>query len=67
MFGKGKSKEPAPNLTDCIAGVDSRAESIEKKIARLDSELVKYKDQMKKVSCTCRFCTHVYNVTVVVK
>lgn len=50
LFGKGKDKAPAPNLTDCIAGVDGRAESIEKKIARLDSELVKYKDQMKKVS-----------------
>lgn len=29
--------------------VDSRAESIDKKIARLDAELVKYKDQMKKM------------------
>jgi len=49
LFGKGKPKEPAPNLTDCIAGVDSRAESVEKKIQRLDAELVKYKDQMKKM------------------
>jgi len=49
MFGRGKSKEPPPNLTDCIAGVDSRAESIEKKISRLDAELIKYKDQMKKM------------------
>ena len=29
--------------------VDSRAESIDKKIAKLDAELVKYKDQMKKM------------------
>lgn len=29
--------------------VDSRAESVDKKIARLDTELVKYKDQMKKM------------------
>lgn len=29
--------------------VDSRAESVDKKIARLDVELVKYKDQMKKM------------------
>lgn len=49
LFGRGKGKEPPPNLTDCIANVDSRAESIEKKIARLDAELIKYKDQMKKV------------------
>ena len=49
LFGRGKSKEPPPNLTDCIGNVDSRADSVEKKIARLDAELVKYKDQMKKV------------------
>lgn len=29
--------------------VDGRAESIDKKISRLDAELVKYKDQMKKM------------------
>lgn len=29
--------------------VDSRGESIEKKIAKLDMELKKYKDQMKKM------------------
>ncbi|XP_066950013.1 charged multivesicular body protein 5 [Macrobrachium rosenbergii] len=49
LFGRGKGKEPPPNLTDCIGNVDSRAESVEKKIARLDAELVKYKDQMKKM------------------
>ena len=43
LFGKGKPKEPAPNLSDCVAGVDSRAESVDKKIARLDAELRKYK------------------------
>lgn len=49
LFGRGKGKDPPPNLTDCISNVDSRADSIEKKIARLDAELIKYKDQMKKV------------------
>lgn len=29
--------------------MDSRAESVDKKIARLDVELAKYKDQMKKM------------------
>jgi len=29
--------------------VDSRGESIEKKISKLDAELMKYKDQMKKM------------------
>jgi len=49
IFGRGKPKEPPPNINDCIAGVDSRAESVDKKIARLDVELKKYKDQMKKM------------------
>uniref|UniRef100_A0A8C7KIU7 Charged multivesicular body protein 5 n=1 Tax=Oncorhynchus kisutch TaxID=8019 RepID=A0A8C7KIU7_ONCKI len=49
IFGRGKPKGPPPNLTDCIGNVDSRAESVDKKIARLDVELVKYKDQMKKM------------------
>ncbi|XP_012676747.1 charged multivesicular body protein 5 [Clupea harengus] len=49
IFGRGKPKGPPPNLSDCIGGVDSRAESIDKKISRLDVELVKYKDQMKKM------------------
>lgn len=53
LFGRGKGKEPPPNLTDCIGNVDSRADSIEKKIARLDAELIKYKDQMKKVRKLC--------------
>nr|AAD27743.1 CGI-34 protein [Homo sapiens] len=49
LFGKAKPKAPRPSLTDCIGTVDSRAESIDKKISRLDAELVKYKDQIKKM------------------
>uniref|UniRef100_A0A2K6U023 Charged multivesicular body protein 5 n=1 Tax=Saimiri boliviensis boliviensis TaxID=39432 RepID=A0A2K6U023_SAIBB len=49
FFGKAKPKAPPPSLTDCIGTVDSRAESIDKKISRLDAELVKYKDQIKKM------------------
>ncbi|XP_074477461.1 charged multivesicular body protein 5 [Sebastes fasciatus] len=49
IFGSGKPKAPPPNLTDCIGTVDSRTESTEKKIAKLDVELAKYKDQMKKM------------------
>lgn len=49
LFGKAKPKAPPPSLTDCIGTVDSRAESIDKKISRLDAELVKYKDQIKKM------------------
>ncbi|MEQ2223578.1 Charged multivesicular body protein 5 [Ilyodon furcidens] len=49
IFGRGKPKAPPPNLSDCISTVDARAESIEKKIGRLDAELLKYKDQLKKM------------------
>ena len=42
LFGRGTPKAPAPNLSDCVANVDSRAESVDKKIARLDAELRKY-------------------------
>ena len=38
------------SFSDCVANVDSRAESIEKKIGRLDAELRKYK-----VSCFFHF------------
>jgi len=48
LFGSSKPKAPPPNMTDCISGIDSRGESIDKKIGRLDQELAKYRDQMKK-------------------
>lgn len=32
-----------------LSQVDSRSESVDKKISRLDAELAKYKDQMKKM------------------
>eukprot|EP00794_Sanderia_malayensis_P003619 gene3619-4130_t len=49
LFGKGKPKQPPPSLTDVISNVDSRGESIEKKINMLDNELKKYREQMKKM------------------
>ncbi|XP_054622973.1 charged multivesicular body protein 5 [Dunckerocampus dactyliophorus] len=49
IFGRNKSKGPPPNLSDCIGNVDARGESMEKKIGRLEAELVKYKEQMKKM------------------
>jgi len=49
IFGAGGKKEPPPQLSDAIASIDSRGESIDKKIARLESELVKHRDQMKKM------------------
>ncbi|XP_030755862.1 charged multivesicular body protein 5 [Sitophilus oryzae] len=49
LFGKGKPKEPGPSITDCIAGVDSRAENVEKKIAALENDLRRFRDQMSKM------------------
>jgi len=49
LFGKGTPKAPPPNLNDCISSVDDRTDSVEKKIAKLDGDLLKYKTQMKKM------------------
>uniref|UniRef100_A0A915LDH3 Charged multivesicular body protein 5 n=1 Tax=Meloidogyne javanica TaxID=6303 RepID=A0A915LDH3_MELJA len=49
IFGTSKPKAPPPNLTDAISTIDARGESIDKKIAQLDGELVKLRDQMKKM------------------
>ena len=49
LIGGGKKKALPPNMADAIGNVDSRAESIEKKISKLELELKKYKDQMKKM------------------
>lgn len=49
LFGRAGPKAPAPDLNECIASVDSRGESLDKKISRLDAELAKYKDQMSKM------------------
>jgi len=48
LFGRGKPKEPPPQLSDCISNVDKRAEDIEKKAAQCDAELRKIREQMKK-------------------
>ena len=39
LFGTSRAKAPAPNLTDTIANIDSRGDSIEKKIQKLDVSL----------------------------
>lgn len=49
LFGRSKAKQPPPSLTDCISGIDDRTDSVEKKIAKLDADLLKYKNQMKKM------------------
>ncbi|XP_069358390.1 charged multivesicular body protein 5 [Maniola hyperantus] len=49
LFGRGKPKTPGPSIADCISNVDTRADSIEQKIQKLDAELRKYKEQMSKM------------------
>ncbi|KAI1719249.1 snf7 domain-containing protein [Ditylenchus destructor] len=49
IFGSGQPKQPPPNLSDAIATVDARGETMEKKIGKIDAELVKLRDQMKKM------------------
>ncbi|CAH1119247.1 unnamed protein product [Phaedon cochleariae] len=49
LFGKGKPKEPGPSISDAIAGVDQRAEGVEKKIATLENDLRRFRDQMSKM------------------
>ncbi|SCV70608.1 BQ2448_3370 [Microbotryum intermedium] len=48
LFGASASK-PKPSLTDAIASTDLRIDSIEVKIRKLDAELTKYRDQMRKM------------------
>ncbi|TPX68605.1 hypothetical protein SpCBS45565_g03007 [Spizellomyces sp. 'palustris'] len=49
IFGTGKPKAPKPTISDAINSTDGRADSVEVKIKKLDAELMKYKDQMKKM------------------
>ncbi|KAL8279309.1 hypothetical protein RQP46_008346 [Phenoliferia psychrophenolica] len=48
LFGASAAK-PKPSLTDAIASTDLRMDSIEVKVRKLDAELTKYRDQMRKM------------------
>lgn len=47
IFGASKPKAPAPNLGEAISNIDARSDTIDKKIGKLDADLVKLKDQLK--------------------
>ncbi|KAJ1913298.1 Vacuolar protein-sorting-associated protein 60 [Mycoemilia scoparia] len=47
FFGSSKPKAPKPTLTDAISSTDKRTTEVEEKIKKLDTELTKYKTQMK--------------------
>uniref|UniRef100_A0AC34PVK5 Charged multivesicular body protein 5 n=1 Tax=Panagrolaimus sp. JU765 TaxID=591449 RepID=A0AC34PVK5_9BILA len=49
IFGSNQPKAPPPNLGDAISSIEGRSESVDKKIQKLDAELVQLKDQMKRM------------------
>ena len=49
LFGSSKPKAPPPDLTECASNLESRTDTVDKKIAKLDAELAKYKDQLSKM------------------
>ncbi|ORZ25408.1 Snf7 family, partial [Absidia repens] len=48
LFGSSK-KTPKPTLNDAISSTDVRSDAVEVKIRKLDAELTRYRDQMKKM------------------
>ncbi|KAI9251770.1 Snf7-domain-containing protein [Phascolomyces articulosus] len=48
LFGSNK-RAPKPTLNDAISSTDVRADAVEVKIRKLDAELTRYRDQMKKM------------------
>eukprot|EP00698_Gefionella_okellyi_P020581 TRINITY_DN6477_c0_g1_i1.p1 TRINITY_DN6477_c0_g1~~TRINITY_DN6477_c0_g1_i1.p1 ORF type:complete len:220 (+),score=39.47 TRINITY_DN6477_c0_g1_i1:103-762(+) len=48
FFGGGKKEAPAPTLEEATKKVEERGDSLETKIKKLDAELVKYREQLKK-------------------
>ena len=49
MFGKAKPAAPKPTLQDAHASMEKRGESLEQKIMKLDKELARYTEQLKKM------------------
>lgn len=48
LFGSRNAK-PKPGLAEAIASTEQRADGVEVKIRKLDGELARYRDQMKKM------------------
>lgn len=49
LFGS-KAAKPKPSLNEAIASTEARADGVQGKIKKLDVELGRYRDQMKKMS-----------------
>ena len=53
LFGKKVEKPPAapaPSLSDASSSMNTRIEGLDKKIKELDTELLRYKEQLKKAT-----------------
>lgn len=48
VFGVKKDKEPPPSIQDASERINKRGESVDDKIKKLDVELSRYKEQIKK-------------------
>lgn len=48
VFGVKKDKEPPPSINDASDRINKRGESVDEKIKKLDAELTRYKEQIKK-------------------
>ncbi|GER51197.1 charged multivesicular body protein 5 [Striga asiatica] len=49
VFGLMKDKEPSPSIRDTSEQISKRGDSIGEKIKKLDAELARYKEQMKRI------------------
>ncbi|CAL9191332.1 vacuolar protein sorting-associated protein 60.2-like [Musa acuminata AAA Group] len=48
VFGAKKNKEPPPTIQDATDRINKRGETVDEKIKKLDAELARYKEQIKK-------------------
>lgn len=48
VFGAKKNKEPPPSIEDASGRINKRGESVDEKIKKLDAELTRYREQLKK-------------------
>ncbi|XP_042485745.1 vacuolar protein sorting-associated protein 60.2-like [Macadamia integrifolia] len=48
IFGVKKDKEPPPSIQDASDKINKRGETVDEKVKRLDAELTRYREQIKK-------------------
>ncbi|KAH0462875.1 hypothetical protein IEQ34_007457 [Dendrobium chrysotoxum] len=48
VFGAKKKQEPPPTIQDATDRINKRGDTVDEKINKLDSELARYKEQIKK-------------------